>query len=203
MEQQNERHNMKKAAIILALALGVSAGAVLAQDAGGPPPPGGPGGPGMNSRRPPPPLVLALDLNHDGVIDADEIANAPAALKALDKNGDGKLTQDELRPPRPENAANGDANNPPRWDGPGGGPGGPPGANGRRPPPDPLMQALDVNHDGVIDADEIANAPAALKMLDANGDGKLTRDEMRPLRPPQDGGPESGYGRPPGPPPGQ
>ena len=193
---------MKKAAIILALALGVSAGAVLAQDAGGPPPPDGPGGPGMNGRRPPPPLMLALDVNHDGVIDADEIANAPTALKALDKNGDGKLTQDELRPPRPENAPNGDANNPPRWDGPGGGRGGPPGANGRR-PPDPLMQALDVNHDGVIDADEIANAPAALKMLDANGDGKLTRDELRPPRTPQDGGPESGYGRPPGPPPGQ
>ena len=77
-----------------------------------------------------------------------------------------------------------------------------PGMNGRRPPP-PLMQALDVNHDGVIDADEIANAPAALKMLDANGDGKLTRDELRPPRPSQDGGPESGYGRPPGPPPGQ
>jgi hypothetical protein len=30
MEQQNERHSMKKTAIILALALGVSAGAVLA-----------------------------------------------------------------------------------------------------------------------------------------------------------------------------
>ncbi len=33
------------------------------------------------------------------MIDADEIANAPAALKALDKNGDGQLTADELRPP--------------------------------------------------------------------------------------------------------
>lgn len=49
-----------------------------------------------------PPLIAALDANHDGVIDADEIANAPAALKKLDKNGDGKLTMDELRPPRPE-----------------------------------------------------------------------------------------------------
>lgn len=59
----------------------------------------GPGGPGQ---RPMPPLIAALDANHDGVIDADEIANAPAALKKLDKNGDGKLTMDELRPPRPE-----------------------------------------------------------------------------------------------------
>ena len=39
---------------------------------------------------------MALDANHDGVIDANEIANAPAALKTLDKNGDGKLTPDEF-----------------------------------------------------------------------------------------------------------
>lgn len=76
--------------------------------------------------------------------------------------------------------------------------GGPGGPMGHRPPPSPLMQALDVNHDGVIDADEIANAPAELKTLDKNGDGKLTPDELRPQRPPQDGG----NGRPPGPPPG-
>jgi hypothetical protein len=83
------------------------------------------------------------------------------------------------------------------------GPGGPGGRMGRRPPPSPLMEALDVNHDGVIDADEIANAPAALKALDKNGDGKLTQDELRPARPPQNGGPDGGNGRPPGPPPDQ
>jgi len=66
----------------------------------------------------------ALDANHDGVIDAAEIANASAALKSLDKNGDGKLTQDELRPPRPQG---GDR------------PGRPPGPNGQppqNPPPE-------------------------------------------------------------------
>ncbi|HTJ79534.1 MAG TPA: EF-hand domain-containing protein [Rariglobus sp.] len=40
-----------------------------------------------------------FDTNHDGVISADEIAHAAAALRKLDKNGDGKLTPDELRPP--------------------------------------------------------------------------------------------------------
>ncbi|HTI73112.1 MAG TPA: phospholipid-binding protein, partial [Candidatus Limnocylindria bacterium] len=70
----------------------------------------------------------ALDLNHDGVIDADEIAQASASLKKLDKNGDGKLTPDELRPPRPA--------------GPGGpgGPGGqgrPEGPEGEGRPPRP------------------------------------------------------------------
>ena len=63
---------------------------------------GGPGGQGMGGHRPPPPIVAVLDANHDGVIDASEIANASKALLKLDKNGDGKLTQDELRPQRPE-----------------------------------------------------------------------------------------------------
>ena len=93
---------MKKSniAILMALALGLPAMNALAQD-GNPPqrPPGGPEGDGP--RRPVPPLLAALDANGDGVIDADEIANAPAALRKLDKNGDGKLTLDELRPPRP------------------------------------------------------------------------------------------------------
>ncbi|HEX4342397.1 MAG TPA: EF-hand domain-containing protein [Verrucomicrobiae bacterium] len=67
----------------------------------GPPPGEGHGG-GPGGHRPPPsPIMMALDANHDGVIDASEISNAPAALKTLDKNGDGKLTQDELRPQRP------------------------------------------------------------------------------------------------------
>jgi EF hand len=57
------------------------------------------GGPGMRGHHPPSPLMQALDANHDGVIDAEEISNAPAALKTLDKNGDGQLTPDELRPP--------------------------------------------------------------------------------------------------------
>ena len=60
------------------------------------------GGPGGRPPRPPHPpawpLIEALDANHDGVIDADEIANATEALKSLDKNHDGKLTPDEYMP---------------------------------------------------------------------------------------------------------
>ena len=52
--------------------------------------------------RPKPPLLEALDTNGDGIISAEEIANAPESLKKLDKNGDGKITPDELRPPRPK-----------------------------------------------------------------------------------------------------
>ena len=61
-----------------------------------------------------PPILEALDLNHDGILDANEIAKASESLKKLDKNGDGQLTQDELRPMRP------------------GGPGGPGGPDGDR-----------------------------------------------------------------------
>jgi hypothetical protein len=84
------------------LALGVTALVVKAQDNGGPQNGNGPSGPPMQGHRPPvPAIVAALDANHDGVIDADEIANAPAALKSLDKNGDGKLTPDEFMGKRP------------------------------------------------------------------------------------------------------
>jgi len=101
---------MNKKALIALCALCATALLAAAQD--GPPPgsdngpqggPGGQGGPGMGGHRPPPsPVIMALDANHDGIIDAAEIANAPAALKTLDKNGDGKLTPDELRPQRPQ-----------------------------------------------------------------------------------------------------
>jgi hypothetical protein len=199
MERENKMKTKMKKMLAL-LALGASALAAHAQDENGPQGGGNPNGP-RGQRPPPSPLMEALDVNHDGVIDADEIANAPAALKTLDKNGDGKLTQDELRPPRPPQDGSDDrqGNN---FSGDRRGPGGPDGAMGHRPPP-PLMQALHVNHDGVIDASEIANAPAALKTLDKNGDGKLTQDELRPPRPPQDGGGDSSDGPPSGPPPQQ
>ena len=86
------------------LAVGLGATAIFAQDDGGPPPlSGGEGGPpgGRHHRPPPSPLVEALDVNHDGVIDSNEIANASAELLTLDKNHDGKLTPDEYLPPRP------------------------------------------------------------------------------------------------------
>jgi hypothetical protein len=86
---------MNKPLLIAVLALGAAIGAT-AEDEKQPAKPDAPKG----GHRPPPPIIAVLDANHDGVIDADEIANAPAALKKLDKNGDGKLTQDELRPPR-------------------------------------------------------------------------------------------------------
>jgi hypothetical protein len=172
------------------LALSAVGFAAQAQDNGGPPDGGSPdgGGPppgqGFHHRPPPLPLAQALDANHDGVIDSNEIANASAELLTLDKNGDGQLTTNEYLPPRPPNAGQ--------------------MGQGFRPPPSPLVKALDVNGDGVIDASEIANAPAELLTLDKNGDGQLTPNEYRPHRPhgPPPGGGDSSNDGPPGPPPG-
>lgn len=188
------------------LALGVSTLALSAQDNGGGPPDGGPpnGQGGQGRHRPPPlPLVQALDVNHDGIIESNEIANASAELLTLDKNGDGQLTPDEYMPPRPQQGTN---------------------STGRtfHGPRIPIVEALDVNHDGTIDSNEIANASTELLTLDKNGDGQLTPDEYRPHHPhgmggppdggnssddgphgpPMDGNGDPGDGGPPGPPPG-
>jgi hypothetical protein len=198
----------KMKTMLALLALGTSAFVASAQntsgqngdDSNGPP---------MHRHRPPPsPVIMALDVNHDGVIDSNEIANASAELLTLDKSGDGKLTRDEFAPPPPDRSQ--DANGPDDGQSP------PPdnrdasGQNGddsngppmhrHRPPRSPVIMALDVNHDGVIDAQEIANAPAELLTLDKNGDGKLTRDEFAPLPPDRNqepNGPDDGQSPPP------
>lgn len=47
-------------------------------------------------------------------------------------------------------------------------------------PRNPLVAALDSNHDGIVSAAEIQASASALKALDRNGDGQLTVDEVRP-----------------------
>jgi hypothetical protein len=120
--------------LLSGLALGIISMTALAQDGAGKKPEGGPGGPG-GGNRPVPPLIAALDANHDGVIDASEIANASKALLTLDKNGDGKLTADEIHPPRPPGGLDGAKPGGPEG-GKGAGPDGkkrPDGAKGAKP----------------------------------------------------------------------
>jgi hypothetical protein len=138
VDNQKTKAPMKKSKLIMmALALGLAA-ITMAQDApprgdratppdGAPDGPRPPGGPGRGGFRPPmSPLEEALDTNHDGIISAEEIANASAALKKLDKNGDGQLTPDEFRPMFRRGPGRGPGG--PGFEGPG--PGNPPPGEG-------------------------------------------------------------------------
>ncbi len=177
--------------MIVTLSAGLSAFTLAAQDNARPehPRPGprerGPDGPGH--KPPMPPIIGALDANHDGVISTEEIANASAALKTLDKNGDGQLTMEELRPKLPPGAGEPKDGPPPRGPRPDGEKNfpRPDGDKNFHPPVPPIMAALDANHDGIISADEIANASKALGKLDKNGDGQIQKEELRPEPPPR------------------
>jgi hypothetical protein len=183
---------------LMVLALAASASLTLAQDDSSTPPvhrqhpPEQGSGHSAGRQRPHGlPVVAALDANRDGVIDAVELAKAPEALLSLDKNGDGTLDSSELvqglrhAPARPHAPPPPPAHAPVDGSGVGSAdeaiPAPPPPPHAPRVPP--VLAALDVNQDGVIDAGEIANATTALKTLDRNGDGQLTPEECGPAVP--------------------
>lgn len=109
-----------------------------------------------------------LDADHDWVISFREIMTAPAALRRLDWNHDGKLSPEEcgfysgktlktkLDPQLVQRAR----------------------LDFMR--LNPVLAALDADHDGEISADEIKNSAAALRTLDKNRDGSLAPDEVLP-----------------------
>ena len=67
------------------------------------------------------------------------------------------------------------------------------GGRGRnREPGHPLIRILDANRDGVLSRDEWEQTPAVLQKLDANGDATVSWDELRQGQP-QRGAPQ---GRP-------
>ena len=160
-------------------------------------------GPGGSGFRPPvSPLVGALDTNKDGTISADEIKNAPAALKKLDKNKDGKLSRDELRPQfdrrpggpggrgqgegrrRPDGDRRPDEGRPPRRpDGEGPRGEGRPDRGGQFNPQqvvDRIFNNLDKNKDGKIGKDEAqGRMKERFDVLDANNDGSVSKEEMK------------------------
>ncbi|MBW8883716.1 MAG: EF-hand domain-containing protein [Planctomycetia bacterium] len=125
----------------------------------GAPPPGGPGGG----------LFGALDTDRNGELSTQEIVAAGTALLKLDRNGDGKLTPDEVfggppgggPPGRPGEGRPGEGR--PGAGQPGNPPPGAPGA-GR-----PGQRGL-----GGLNPEEFRER---LKQADANGDGKISKDE--------------------------
>jgi Ca2+-binding EF-hand superfamily protein len=118
-------------------------------------------------------VLGALDTDRDRVISAQEIAGAPTALLKLDKNGDHQISGDELQPVRrtprsvvgsPSMAGSADPQT-------------------IKPQPPLLVTTLDLDGDGKLSGQEIAQAAVALRKLDKNNDGQLTRAEYRPSLP--------------------
>jgi collagen type III alpha len=154
--------------------------------------------------RPMNPLIRALDLDGDGEISTAELEKAVTSLKALDRNGDGKLTEDELRP-----APGGPGG------GFGGGPGGPaPGAargQGGVAPGGAMTteqivaryMGLDANKDGKLTKDEIPERlQSVITRADSDGDEIVTKEELTKMAERQTAGGRGGFGAPGGGPPG-
>ena len=114
------------------------------------------------------PVLGALDTDQDLIISPWEIAAAPAALRRLDKNHDGKLSAEECGfslSADPEAVFDPEFVKHARLD---------------FMRANPVLAALDANHDGEISEVEIVTSPAALKRLDKNGDGSLPPEEVLP-----------------------
>lgn len=113
------------------------------------------------------------DRNHDGRISLAEFQDAADRRLAerfhrLDANSDGQLTQDELRQAHQQRRENMGERRQARA--------------GRL----QKLRALDTNKDQALDRAEIGNRmPRLLEhfdQIDANHDGRITRDEMRAAR---------------------
>ena len=112
---------------------------------------------------PSPRLVLqALDTDGDGTLSADEIQRATDSLLKLDRNHDGRLTPDEYLPRQPTAQITDSVMQPHQPE--------------RH---DPLIDCMDVDHNGTLTAAELASASGALKTLDTNADGILQPAEMK------------------------
>lgn len=169
---------------------------------------------GDGSRSPAPsPLFMIFDLDRDGIISTEEMSLAPESLAKRDANGDGRITRDELRPARPgpgprgergprgpraERGEGGEGERPrgPRGEGERGegsrGERGPGPRDGAERVAHPIFDALDVDGDGVLSANEIADSWKNLLALDLTGDGTITREEVHAARPEGSSRPERG-----------
>ena len=137
-----------------------------------------------------------LDANNDGVLDAQEIDGAPAVLAKLDKNSDGQVSADEVRPAFPAGRERG---------GPGGDGrvrGGPEGGAAANVVEDMVktLMAFDANGDGKLSKNELPERMRGMfDRADENKDGFLTSDEIRKLAAaqsaPADPGSPGGRGR--------
>jgi Ca2+-binding EF-hand superfamily protein len=111
------------------------------------------------------PLMMALDVDRDGTISAEEIAEAATNLKKLDRDGDGKLTAEELRPRGPAAGQQ----------------------RGRRGDRGAMLMAMferrDADGDGKLSGDEIPPQLAGrLERIDTDGDEAISESEIEAVQ---------------------
>lgn len=106
------------------------------------------------------PIFAALDVDRNGTVSPEEIAAAPLTLAALDLDGDGVVSADEWQPVDADGHVHRPRSHSPMLT---------------------VILALDANHDGALQAMEVANAASSLRRLDLNQDGGISRDELRPM----------------------
>jgi hypothetical protein len=134
-------------------------------------------------------LRAALDANGDHELDAGEIEAASRALASLDEDGNGRIDRHEFRPPMPpppgEAGGRGPEGRPPREGGPEfrrpreGRPEGPPENRPRRERPDgPPRDAAGPRGRGPGAGPSPERFVERAMSFDADGDGKLDRDEL-------------------------
>ena len=112
--------------------------------------------------------LLALDVNHDGVVTRREFHGDDRVFAAHDWNHDGVLSGDELRPSatRPATVSPRPATAPPR-----------PATATPQPATERdevLFARRDTNHDGRISRNEFPGSDAEFARLDKNRDGVLS-----------------------------
>lgn len=168
---------------------------------GAPPPEAGFGG---GDRPEPGALFQRLDANGDGKIVRDEIPEGRGEfllrmMERADRDGDSALSREEFGAAMAF-MANMQRGGPPR-DGEGAERRGPP-EGGPRPGGDLLFRTLDADGDGKLNRDEVYGASDALKRLDHNTDGLIDRAEAGAPGPMDGGGDlaRGGERRPGGPP---